>query len=308
MNSSVPKHTFIGGFRSGTTLLINLLGLHPEVAPWFETKFVCEALRWQRLQEYPEQAESERQLMQPAHLRGYSLQDVVARMKADMQATAARLEGRLESGKASHERYPIGHDCVRYSLPEAEAALARWRAGIEAAPSSVSNATGALITSLGRRHAESWARPLWINKTPESPRFGAELRSALGDCRIILLIRDGRQVVRSSKKLHWGDVEQMALWWKGLIQQSRIANPEPDRYLEVRYEDLLTEPAYTLDRILAFLRLPAAGASIAAEYRHRLGKNAFKQPLWRRWQTLYGSERRAFDRIAGDLSEELGYH
>ncbi len=307
MNTSSP-HTFIGGFRSGTTLLINLLGLHPEVAPWFDARFMCEALRWQRVMIDPSQAELEKQLMQPRQPSGYALPDVVERMKADLRDTAARIEGRMESGKAPHERYPIGHYCARYSLPEAEAAVELWRAQMEAAPSSVSDATGTLITSLGRRHAESWSRPLWINKTSESPRFGAELRSALGDCRIILLIRDGRQVVRSSRKLKWGDVEQMALWWKGLIQQSRIANPEPNRYLEVRYEDLVTEPAHTLDQILAFLMLPAAGASITAEYRHRLGKNAFKQPFWRRRQTLYGSERRAFDRIAGDLSEELGYH
>jgi hypothetical protein len=52
MNHPLP--IFIGNFRSGTTLLANLLGFHDELALWFETKAFCEALRWIRVMERPE--------------------------------------------------------------------------------------------------------------------------------------------------------------------------------------------------------------------------------------------------------------
>jgi len=300
--------SFVGGFRSGSTLLINLLGLHPDVAPWFETKAFCEALRWQKALDEPTCLAVDQQAERIPAGHTINPEVVAAQMRADIRLTAARLRGDEPSGKAAYERYPIGYDCVRYSVSEAEAAVDRWfaRSHYGATAVTVAQATGELINTLGRRHAQLMGKPRWVNKTPEIPRFGSELRQSLGGCRVVLLIRNGYQVALSASRLHWASVEKIALWWKELINLSRAA-AEPSSYLEVRYEDLIRNPAASLDRVLLFLDLEPLGKQLVAEYRRLLGPGAFKRPFRQRWESLGGRERRAFDATAGDLMRQLGY-
>lgn len=299
---------FIGGFRSGSTLLINLLGLHPQVAPWFETKCLCEALRWIRVLNQPQRASFESQFVPTPLPQGFTPAGVFDAMQWHMHYTAQRVSGQVASGKAAHERYPIGPDCVLYSLEEAEKSLGRWFEEVQenVEPGTVARATGRLIEALGSRQAQLAGRPYWINKTPEIARFGKELRQSLGRCRIIHLIRDGREVALSGARLGWAGIEQMAAHWKGMIELSREAALEaPDDYLEVRFEALIDDPVPTLDRILAFLELPTRAERLWEEYLSGLG-NAPPRPQSPARQ-LAGTEQEIFDRIAGGLLRELGY-
>lgn len=304
--------TFIGGFRSGSTLLINLLGMHEEVAPWFETKAFCEPLRWLREIQRPEQAAFERSLSaapDPALDAPFS---VAARMKEDIQLTAHRLHGEAASGKAPYEWYPLGFDCVLYSSSFGKTAIDEWtRATTPPANTvAIARATGELITKLGNRHAELAGRPYWVNKTPEIPRFGFELRQSLGPCRIILLVRNGRDVAASAYALQWASIPQLAAWWKHLIELSRAAaDASPGLYMEVRYEDLVRSPAETLDQIFDFLGLAKNGPLISAKFQqfsgtrkqaHRLGSGGARP-------TLSLEQARAFDEVAGPLMRQLGY-
>ena len=69
MNQITPQAPiFIGNFRSGTTLLANLLGFHKDLSPWFETKGLCELLRWQRVLKDPKTIPFESSLI---HLHFY---------------------------------------------------------------------------------------------------------------------------------------------------------------------------------------------------------------------------------------------
>lgn len=309
MTDTPQRPAFVGGFRSGSTLLINLLGLHPEVAPWFETKFLCEPPRLQRVLADPAAAAVESQVVGEG---GLAPERIVERMRRDLEQTAGRVEGRLGSGKAHYEKYPIGMDCVRYSLEQGRERLARWEQRVLAEPrlEVVREANGELIGELGRIHAEAYGAPVWINKTPEIPRFAAELRESLGPLRALLLIRDGRDVVRSASNLGWADIERLAVWWKGLIEQSRAAAAaDPDGYLEVRYEDLIREPAAELDRILRFFQLEPMGEELVERYKARMGeREPFRLQRFRRIRHLLNGRRlRPFYRIAGELLDELGY-
>ena len=260
---------FIGNFRSGTTLLVNMLGLHEAIAPWFETKGFCEALRWLRVLNQPETEEQELRLIKLPGPDGFSGKAVAERMWNDFCATAARIDGRSPSGKAGSERYPIGHDHVLYSLAEAERALDVWLDELSGSedPQRIAEATGKLIGVLGARHAELAGKPCWVNKTPELPRFGQELRQCLGRCRIILMIRDGRDVIRSALGLGWGQPAEIAQWWQGMIEQSRRASEDhPDDYLEMHYEGLLEHPVASMDRVLEFIGYPAEGGRLVDRY------------------------------------------
>ncbi|AGA33592.1 hypothetical protein TVNIR_1931 [Thioalkalivibrio nitratireducens DSM 14787] len=283
---------------------MNLLGLNPQVAAWFETKEVAEALRWLRVLEDPQLEAVEAGLVRPAEPPGFAPAAVAARMEAQMQRTFQQIQGQVPDGKAAYEQYPLGSDRILYSVAEAEAELARWRSEVEAAssPAAVARATGALITALGQRQAELAGRRYWINKTPELPRFGGELRRCLGECRMILMIRDGWEVAQSANALGWASVPELAAWWRGLIEESRAAG-EPGAYLEIRYEDLIAAPAETLDRVLGFLGLHGSGEALCRVY-HLLGGEFERRPPW---QDGADGDRAAFDAIAGDLMQELGY-
>jgi hypothetical protein len=103
------------------------------------------------------------------------------------------------------------------------------------------------------------------------------------ECRFIHMVRDGRAVAASysekelekMKRLwrpghslppsHRELLMQMATHWEQHlieIERQRIAlSLSPERYLEVRYEDLCEEPSQNLERITQFLNLDAADFS-----------------------------------------------
>lgn len=302
--------TFIGSFRSGTTLLVNLLGLHPRIAPWFETKALCEALRWLRVLNHPECADFESRHVIPPEPGGFSPDAVAARMRHDFRATAARIAGQTPSGKMGHERYPIGYDCVLYSLTEAEAAFDDWcnRCLTRADPSIVASATGDLIRVLGELHTRAAGKYLWVNKTPGIPRFIPELRQCLGPCRMVLLIRNGREVVRSASHLGWARAIELAEWWKVLIEETRAkAAPHPAEYLEMRYEHLVQNPEAEVDRLLSFMGLEPVGHQLVDEYRRLMGDDVFRRNPPSPQEPASGIDWNAFDALAGNLMRQLGY-
>lgn len=271
---------FIGGFRSGTTLLVNLLGLHESLSPWFETKAFCEALRLLRVLRLPDSRMVEAGLVRPASIKGFSVDAVAQRMLSDFGETSARQRGVQHSGKAPGERYPLGNDVINYSLADAKAAVECWRNELNDNLDLVTSirATGQLIRHLGRHQQAFDGKQMWINKTPEITRFMPELRLCLGGCRFIMMIRDGRRVVRSAARLGWAEAAEIAVWWRAMIDEARHgAAADPDRYLEVRYEDLVSQPADELDSILRFLHVKPQGASLVESYLNALNIDSLTQ-------------------------------
>ncbi|MDT8398336.1 MAG: sulfotransferase [Pseudomonadales bacterium] len=302
---------FIGGFRSGTTLLINLLGMHPQVAAWFETKCLCEVLRWLRVCRQPETADLESRHLVPASIPGFGLEAVSARIRWHMRFTEERIQGTQVSGKAAHERYPLGPDHVRYTLAEAERHLENWCLALNEEPDyqTLCQASGKLIRALGDSHRRACARPFWINKSPEISRFAPELRDCLGSCRIVYMVRNGIDVVASAHKLGWGGVESLAANWKGLLEHTRTGmQAHAADYLEIRYETLLAQPQQVLDQVSDFAGLAHEGAAIVADYRRAFGVRAFDlSRSGGHRESLTPAELDAFARIAGDMQRELGY-
>lgn len=269
MTAEVHPPVFIGNFRSGTTLLVNILGFHDEVAPWYETKGFCEALRWLRVLERPDTLAFESRLIRPRELSGFTAESVAARMREDFRQTDARMRGEIESGKGGHEFYPLGHDRLAYSLDEAEAAVNQWYEAVRDDPCAdrVRRATGKMICELGALHAECSGRPIWVNKTPEMPRFAHELRSCIGPCRILMMMRDRNDVVRSAVRLGWAEPQEIADWCQGMINESRAAAEEdPSNYLELHYEALLQDPAAVIDQLLRFVGVAETGEKLVQRY------------------------------------------
>jgi len=311
---------FIGGFRSGSTLLASYLGLHPRLSAIYETKFLADLLRAARILQ-DEAGRGERELglagewaREGALPREAAVDFLVGRAMADIPLTQQILDGLAPDGKAPHERYAAGSNHILWTAPEGLDAIAPFVRAIRAGspPHTLIPTLACGIVPLFAEHARREGKSRWANKTPELPRFQPELRQLFGRIKVIHLIRDGRDVVNSSLKLNWWPVETGARSWKIFIEDVRAqAAPAPGDYLELRYEDLVADHTGTLRKVLEFLDLDGdPGQMVAAQERHAPGSTsrleaARRIGLWR--SQMSAADKAAIKTIANDLLVSLGY-
>jgi hypothetical protein len=105
---------------------------------------------------------------------------------------------------------------------------------------------GSLAFAQGKRR--------WGTKTPNALLRLAELAAVYPDSQVIHVIRDGRDSASSQARIDRSLV-QAALLWRTGIRNGRRAGPllGPERYLEVRLEELLSSPEEQMRRMCAFL-------------------------------------------------------
>lgn len=117
--------------------------------------------------------------------------------------------------------------------------------------------------------------PRVAEKTPGNLLHMRTLARMHPRARFIHVIRDGRAVVNSLMKVNWSNpktgqslwycasVDKAALYWAENIKQIRAQSPGPERYYELRYEDLVSAPEATLRAVLAWLDEPWDPAVLA---------------------------------------------
>ncbi|MBS1783881.1 MAG: sulfotransferase [Acidobacteria bacterium] len=173
-------------------------------------------------------------------------------------------------------------------------------------------------------------------KDPEHALHFKDLGPLLPESKFIHIIRDGRGVfvsawhhnVRSNYehlKTHDFDafLDITAREWSDRVRRAREgAKLLGDRYLEVRYEDLIAAPEPELARILAFLgavddeatlRACVDAASFEKLSQGRKAGDEDKASFFRKgdpedWRNHLSTAQIArFDQLSGDLLKELGY-
>ena len=139
-------------------------------------------------------------------------------------------------------------------------------------------------------------------------RFDLALR-IWPEARYIHLIRDGRDVARSVMKMGWaGNLWAASRRW---IEAERIwdrlrGTLPPDRFIEVRYEELVADPPGELARLCEFAGVPYDPAMLAIDsdttYESPDPKYSYQ---WRRNQSP--ADLGLVEASIGDLLEERGY-
>lgn len=98
------------------------------------------------------------------------------------------------------------------------------------------------------------------DKTPDHVLVLDRLAPLFPEAVFIHLIRDGRDVALSLLQMPWGPttVEDAAAFWRLRVEAGRRMGDRlgPGRYLEVRYDDLVADPAATLRRVTGLVNLP----------------------------------------------------
>lgn len=102
-------------------------------------------------------------------------------------------------------------------------------------------------------------KSIWGDKTPSFFRMVPVLASLFPDARFIYVVRDGRDVYLSWRKMNpsKNNISIVAVEWIYKLQKAKKALEALDvtRSLEIRYEDLVCMPDETLKKICNFLAL-----------------------------------------------------
>ena len=137
--------------------------------------------------------------------------------------------------------------------------------------------------------------------------------SASGPGRVVHVIRDGRDAAAEAfDALPPGHsvafdeyAAAVAHHWVSFVENVRMASEGHDgRYLELRYEALVGDPAGEITRLLDFLRIDASADTVCA-CRDRVRLDAATVGIWRHRFDDEAAFR--FDAVAGYLLQDLGY-
>jgi len=178
-----------------------------------------------------------------------------------------------------------------------------------------------LMDRLYRFYAGSANKATWGDKTPSFFRMIPVLAELFPEARFIHIVRDGRDLYLSWKKMDASkkNISVAAFEWQYKVDTARIAleGLGPFRYLEIRYEDLVSAPANAMDKVCNFLGL---------EYEERVldywqtsskfigshhSELIFQPPSTSsigKWRKMLGrSDVRIFESTAGPCLKRYGY-
>jgi hypothetical protein len=153
-----------------------------------------------------------------------------------------------------------------------------------------------------------------VERTPDHVRHLDLIGDVYPDAWVLHIIRDGRDVARSLLSHDWGpsQARDAAVEWRSAIESARAAAPKLEHYVEVRYEDLLSDPSAAMQRLFDRIALPASaedvrGVVAEAGARYNVDPGA-PQIASGKWRTgLTGEALEAVQDAAGDMLASLGY-
>ena len=179
------------------------------------------------------------------------------------------------------------------------------------------------VRSTYRCAADAAGAGRYADKTPGNVLHLPLLADLFPEAVFVHLVRDGRDVAPSFVELGWSrSIGEAALHWRLRVLRGRRTGARlgPDRYLEVRYEDLVEDPEAVLRGIAAAIGLDfhpamldhrAAAGAVVAGTTHPGYHRRLQEPLtpglrsWRR--DLAPADVGAVEVLAGDALDAFGY-
>jgi Sulfotransferase family len=146
----------------------------------------------------------------------------------------------------------------------------------------------------------------WGDETPAYLKRMRRIQRALSEAHFIHVIRDGRDTAAAKPgELDPGKALVVGQRWEKKVSGARQQEHLIERYLEVRYEQLLTDTERILRDVCAFLELNFHEAMIDPPERAAIEAELGPVGAWR--ERLSDEDAAAFADVAGELLAELGY-
>jgi len=181
-----------------------------------------------------------------------------------------------------------------------------------------------VLDALYRRKIEPYGAVRWGDKGPSYVRYIPVISEIFPTAQFVHLIRDGRDTTVSAKR-KWGhnwymDTCYLLKNWVRNVEHGQQAGAilGPDRYLEIRYENLVQTPRPVIETLCAFLgeQFHPAMLDHTSLARQLIGPEGaypnVRKPIslnsvqrWKREMTLF--DQKVANRIAGSKLIALGY-
>jgi hypothetical protein len=275
------RPVFVGGCpRSGTTLLRAMLDAHPELAIPGETRILVDGYR--------------------ARGRWGNLEDPQNRRRV--------------------ARWVVERRLCRYQrlTPDADELVER----MVAAPPTI----GSVLSAGFRLYAERHGTARWGDKRPSLVLNLDAVFAMFPDAQYVNIVRDPRAVLASIRRVGhrhgWGGrgvAGGADKWERSQRAADRWRRRLPsDQFHELRYEDLVADPAAVLGRLVAFLELEPAGLDAmlrhhettpvhSAELHRRVAQPVTTEAV-RTWERELRRREVAFvESVLGDWMDRYGY-
>jgi len=279
-NLNTYKPIFIGGCqRSGTTLLGAMLGSHPERITTPETQFKLDIIKLLRDNEIDDTATFWKYFdFIEQHFR-FQIWGVAA-LKEDLRV-------RMNQNKLISYR-----------------GLIHW-----------------FVEKYGEQKLNKTAANTWVDHSPFNIQNAELILPYYEDATFIHIIRDGRAVLNSYFNLDWAAntaSHGAKIWQAEIIKNLRGEKFIPkDKLYHVRFEDLVSKPKATLQRLCDKVGIEYIDEMIAAKdfiaptytvKQHAAIGGELKSQKNETWkQSLSKREIEIFEYGAGDTLEKLGY-
>jgi len=165
----------------------------------------------------------------------------------------------------------------------------------------------------------------WADCTPEHLLYMSRIKETIPDALIIHIIRDGRDVALSTDKLGyikrapWDKMPSVmvaGLYWEWMVRRGREDGRKLAKdYLEIRFEDLVTEPRATLAKLGGFIdhdldydRIQQVGIGSVSEPNTSFKANDGNFNPVGRWKQGFSPQSlEMFEGLVGETLKELEY-
>jgi hypothetical protein len=151
----------------------------------------------------------------------------------------------------------------------------------------------------------------WISEETCYGRLIRDVYSLIPDCRVVIMVRDGRNSILSMAERRWNDADvfQLVNRWKDFTKMTldALTGVPAQNYLLVRFESLVTDFQETLEKILEFYRIDLSDGIIRKIEKEKAKYAHLKNNLLGWEKHLADKEIRYFRRNCEDLMKALGY-
>ena len=176
----------------------------------------------------------------------------------------------------------------------------------------------AVLDAVFRHFAQREGKSRWCEKTPQHAQHMDRLSHLFPRARFVHVVRDGRDCAASFYR-RWKRTPELTMHrWKHVVRLARHQGAllGPERYLELRFEEVTSDPERSLRRLCDFVGVTFDPRVLQSSHPHlhpdvRVGDGRDLggiKPNSGSWRHRLPAKRRVrIERIGGAVLRELGY-